>query len=110
MRKSNPSNLFFIIPSMIAIIPSLILVAIGQTEPIDRTFQKDFCQTEDNLLGGIQYTNGNDLSYDSSGCPISTKVIHDWNNISIANQNIINARMTANGYTDVTNTINIVPR
>ena len=79
--------------------------AQAEINPNDRFFQKDFCNSELTLLNGINYSNGEDLSYDSSGCPVSMKVIHRWSELSTSNQIIINSRMATNGYSDVTNQV-----
>lgn len=80
----------------------LIFFATAQTEPQDRIFVKSFCANEDSLLSDIRYTDDTELSYDSSGCPESVKVIHRWNELRITDQNVINSRMTVNGYIDKT--------
>ena len=85
----------------------LILYANAQVTPTDRFFQKNFCQSELTLLNGINYTTGEELSYDSSGCPVSTKVIHRWNELSTSNQIIITSRMSTIGYADVTNALQL---
>lgn len=68
----------------------------------DKFFKKDFCNSENNLLTDILYTDNSELSYDSSGCPISIKIIHKWNELSIVNQNLITSRLNAQGYIDFT--------
>lgn len=75
--------------------------AQAQQEPIDKIFQKNFCASEETILDDILYNNGQQISYDSSGCPVSTKVIHDWNNISTARQILITNRLATNGYEEV---------
>lgn len=78
------------------------LVVIAQVENADRFFKKDFCANEVNLLSGINYTNGEELSYDSSGCPESIKVIHRWHELSVSQQNIVTNKLSLEGYTDIT--------
>lgn len=102
MKNRNEIVIAGICGAIIIGFSSYVVIATNaQIEPVDKFFEKDFCQAENTLLDGILYTNGNELSYDSSGCPISVKVIHDWDNISTVNQNIIRARMSTNGYSEV---------
>lgn len=104
--------------NLVVIIALALTIAIGSTfilslqqnaqaqvDPNDRFFQKDFCQAEQTILDDITYNTGNPISYDSQGCPISLKVIHGWNDISPTKQILITNRMTTNGYTDVTSTM-----
>lgn len=83
-------------------ISGYVSLATAQIEANDRHFQKDFCANEVNLLSGINYTNGEELSYDSGGCPISIKVIHRWNELSISQKNTITNQLALNGYVDKT--------
>lgn len=77
-----------------------LIYSFAQTTSIDKVFIKDFCSSEIDLLAGINYTNGDELSYDSAGCPISVKIIHRWDELSISNQNIITAKLTVEGYNE----------
>lgn len=97
-------NFWVIIASAVLIgsISGYVSLAIAQTETNDRHFQKDFCANEVNLLSGINYTNGEELSYDSTGCPTSIKIIHRWNELSISQKNIITNQLSLNGYVDIT--------
>lgn len=94
-----------IIFSSLLISSVIILSAQAQVDPNDRFFIKSFCANEDTLLSDQRYINGEELSYDSTGCPESIKVIHRWNELSIADQNLITNRMTVNGYMDRTVTM-----
>jgi len=77
----------------------------AQIDPTDRFFAKDFCSAENNMLDGINYITGEELSHDVTGCPVSTKIIHRWDKLSTANKVIITSRMSAQGYIDITNSI-----
>lgn len=79
--------------------------ASAQVEPNTRYFQKDFCENERNTLDGITYTNGEEISYGESGCPISQITISDWSEISTANKLVITNRLGVNGYNDVTSAV-----
>jgi len=83
----------------------LILYANAQTMNDYRVFRKDFCVNEINLLNGINYVNGEDLSYGSSGCPQSDITISRWSELSTMNKTVISTRLATNGYTDVTSVI-----
>lgn len=95
---------------MLALIPSIIIASImipvyiteAQEESQDRIFIKSFCSAEDTLLSDLRYTNGQELSYDSSGCPESIKVVHRWNELSTSDQIQITNRLATQGYTDRT--------
>ncbi len=96
-------NWLFIIPiGFMFVFPVIIYIAQAQVEPTDRFFEKDFCASETTLLDGVNYTNGDELSYSSSGCPVSMKTIHRWNELGSAQQILITSRLNANGYDDVT--------
>lgn len=75
-----------------------IIFVGAQESSTDKMFTKDFCFSENNLLDDILYPDSGQLSYDSSGCPTSTKVIHRWNELSVSQKNIVTTRMTTNGY------------
>lgn len=97
----------FIIPISFMFIPTVYYLynVQAQVEPIDRYFQKDFCMVEQTLFDDINYVSGEQVSYDSVGCPVSTKIVHRWNELSVINQNLIVARMSNDGYSDVTNQV-----
>ena len=79
--------------------------AQAQVDPTIRYFAKDFCINEKTMLDGINYQNGDELSYGSQGCPISQIDIQRWNELSTVSKTIINSRMATNGYSDVTNQV-----
>ena len=79
--------------------------ANAQTNNDIRFFAKDFCINEKNMLDGINYTNGDELSYGSQGCPVSQIDIQRWNELSTVSKTLINTRMATNGYSDVTNQV-----
>ena len=78
----------------------------AEINPNDRFFAKNFCANENTLLTDVKYTNNEELSYDSNGCPVSQKVIHRWNELSQSTQIIVTNRLATNGYVDVTDEIN----
>lgn len=81
---------------------ALSMPTLAQVEPNSRYFLKDFCAEQRDTLSGITYTNGQEISYSEGGCPSSSIVISGWNDISIANKQIITNRLAIDGYTDVT--------
>ena len=83
----------------------VILFANAQIVNDYRIFRKDFCVNEINLLSGINYTNGDELSYGSSGCPQSDITISRWSELSAVSKTIISTRLDTNGYTDITNAV-----
>lgn len=97
----------FTIP-IIMIVIGVITITAGNTAQAqinntDKFFTKDYCIVEKTLFEDITYDNPNDqLSYDITACPNTDIIIHRWNELTIAEQNIIIARMTAQGYADVT--------
>ena len=103
MDKITLGSIIFISAVSILGVSVLINSASAHSDPDElRFFEKDFCAGEDTILGDRTYTDGHELSYDSSGCPVSTIVIHNWDNITIGQKTIINTRMTTEGYNDVT--------
>lgn len=84
----------------------LVNNAQAQVEPTDRYFQKNFCEGEDTILDDIIYSNGDPIRYSSDGCPISTKVIHRWDELSVVRQTLITTRLATQGYADVTDEVN----
>lgn len=102
MNRNDKITLSMIAGSLSIGLTALLInaIVIAQTPTQDRLFERNFCITEETILDDILYTTGEQLSYDSSGCPISVKIIHRWNELSITSQNTIMARMTTNGYID----------
>lgn len=96
------NNIIFlsILSLSIVLISSGIYLAIAQIPTTHKVFTKDFCVNETDLLSGILYPNLEELSYDSFGCPTSTKIIHRWNELDITQKNLIITRLTAEGYTE----------
>lgn len=88
----------------------LILFANAQTVNDYRIFRKDFCVNEINLLNGINYTNGDELSYGSSGCPVSDITISRWSELSTISKTLITSRLATNGYSDVTTALQQLER
>ena len=108
--KSRIDMKNYIVGSLIVISAIVFALVIGwqinvnaQVEPTDRYFQKDFCITEKTLFDDVTYTSPQDpLSYDLSDCPTINLTVHRWNELTIGEQNLINARMSALGYEDIT--------
>lgn len=95
-------KLFMIIP-IVAILTTTFTVAVyAHSDPDEiRVFDKNFCAGEESILGDRSYTDGHQLSYDVS-CPSSQIVVHNWDNISTAQQTVILTRMGVAGYSDIT--------
>jgi hypothetical protein len=106
-KQMNKGIILIMIP-VIASTTSIIVFSLptynatAQVNPQDRFFEKNFCETESTVLNGVNYISGSEISYSSSGCPVSSIVIHNWNDINTANKSLITARLSANGYSDVT--------
>lgn len=84
--------------------------AIAQVEPTDRFFVRDLCSEENDDLTGINYTTGGELSYDTSNCPVISKVIHKWNELSNSDKNTVTNRLSQAGYSDVTSQVQSASR
>jgi len=100
MEKKNKEALMWVsILTAISVLTSIgIIGVIAQTPSSEKFFTKDFCINEITLLDGINYPNGEELSYDSSGCPVSTKIVHRWNELTTVQKTLITTRMSTNGY------------
>lgn len=86
--------------SMVAI--PVVVSVYAHSDPDEiRVFGKNFCAGEESILGDRSYTDGHELSYDVS-CPSSQIVVHNWDNISTAQQTVILTRMGVAGYSDIT--------
>lgn len=58
--------------------------------------QFEFCPSD--LLSTNTYINGSSIKYDKTGCPFSTIIIKDWNNIDSIQQNKIITNLQSSGY------------
>lgn len=83
-------------------VTGILYGANAQVEPTNRIFEKDFCESEESILSDILYNDLSQLSYDSQGCPVSVKIIRNWDGLSVSSQNLITNRLALNGYIDTT--------
>jgi hypothetical protein len=91
-------NILYIIPFIfIALSVSIPLIVNAQIENQDRTFI-DSCDELDDNIDEIREITGSEISYDIAGCPNTAIIIHNWDSISIEDQQLIRTELTAKGY------------
>jgi len=77
---------------------SILYYAQAQTTDIDKYFKLG--NNPSGTLDDFNYNNGEQLSYDVSGYPPITIIIHHWQDISTVNKTLIVVRLSGMGYVE----------
>lgn len=91
-------NIFGMIVISVFITSLSIAIVSAQLEPVRTIKIYEYCN--DVVLDDLLYLDGKPLSYDTTGCPTNTIIIHDWQNILDTDKVTIDLRLTTAGYVE----------